>query len=142
MKHTKNTINREQGTEISRRRFLTGAAATAAGYPGMAGGLAKAPFDTLGDTLRGTRGIMMDMFQRPDKLQEAMERLVPLVIDSAIGTIEMTGTPMIFFPLHKGADGFMSTQQFQTFYWPPLKKVIMALVNEGILPDCRINTYG
>ncbi len=111
-----------------------GRAAMAAGYPGMAGGLAKAPFDTLGDTLRGTQGIMMDMFRRPDKLQAAVERLVPLVIDSAIVTVEMTGTPMVFFPLHKGADGFMSSEQFKTFYWPTLKKVVMALFNEGILP--------
>ncbi len=110
-----------------------GQIATAAGYPGIAGSLAKAPFDTLGDTLRGTHGIMMDMFQRPDKLQAAMERLVPLVIDSAISTVEMTGTPMVFFPLHKGADGFMSVKQYQTFYWPTLKKVVMALFNEGIL---------
>ncbi len=36
----------------------------ALGVSRMAGGLAKAPFDTLGDTLRGTQGIMMDMFQR------------------------------------------------------------------------------
>ena len=43
--------------------------AMANGYPSVMGGLAKAPFDTLGDTLRGTQGIMMDMFQRPDKLQ-------------------------------------------------------------------------
>ena len=110
------------------------AAAMAAGYPGMAGGLAKAPFDTLGDTLRGTQGIMMDMFRRPEKLQAAMERLVPPVINSAIGTVEMTGTPLVFFPLHKGADGFMSSEQFKTFYWPTLKKVLLALVNEGILP--------
>jgi hypothetical protein len=110
-----------------------GAAATAAGYPGTFGGLAKAPFDTLGDTLRGTRGIMMDMFQRPDKLQAAMERLVPLVIDSAIQMCELSGMPLVFFPLHKGADGFMSSNQYETFYWPTLKKVVMALANEGIL---------
>ncbi len=111
-----------------------GNAAMAAGYPGMAGGLAKAPFDTLGDTLRGTQGIMMDMFQRPDKLLAAMERLVPLVIDSAIAAADFSGTPLIFFPLHKGADGFMSNKQFETFYWPTLKKVILALGKEGVLP--------
>jgi len=37
-------------------------------------------------------------------------------------------------PLHKGADGFMSGKQYETFYWPTFKKVIMALVNEGIVP--------
>jgi len=111
-----------------------GKAAMAAGFPGMAGGLAKAPFDTLGDTLRGTQGIMMDMFQRPDKVQAAMERLVPMVISSAIDAADFSNTPTVFFPLHKGADSFMSVKQFETFYWPTLKKVCLALVNEGILP--------
>jgi hypothetical protein len=111
-----------------------GAAALSAGFPGMAGGLAKAPFDTLGDTLRGTQGIMMDLFRRPDKVQEAMERITPIVIDSAIAAANFSNTPMIFFPLHKGADGFMSGKQFETFYWPTLKKVLTALVNDGVLP--------
>ena len=38
-----------------------------------------------------------------------------------------------WFPLHKGADGWMSEQQFLTFYWPSLKKVIDAFVAEGML---------
>ncbi len=37
------------------------------------------------------------------------------------------------FPLHKGADGWMSQKQFETFYWPSLKKVINALIAEGIM---------
>ena len=37
-------------------------------------------------------------------------------------------------PLHKGADSFMSVKQYETFYWPTFKKVVMALVNEGIVP--------
>jgi hypothetical protein len=108
-------------------------AALAAGYPNIFGSLTKAPFDTLGDTLRGTQGIMMDMFQRPDKLQAAMERLVPVVIDSTIQMCKLSNIPVAFFPLHKGADGFMSGKQYETFYWPTLKKIILALYNEGIM---------
>jgi len=109
-------------------------AATAAGFPGIMAGLAKAPFDTLGDTLRGTQGIFRDMFQRPDKLHAAMERIMPLTISSAISSVTLGGAPIVMMPLHKGADGFMSIKQYETFYWPTLKKVIMALVNEGITP--------
>jgi len=105
-----------------------------AGFPNIFGGLAKAPFDTLGDTLRGTQGIMMDMFQRPDKLHEAMERIVPLAIESAISSADNSKVPIIFMPLHKGADAFMSVKQYETFYWPTFKKVVMAIVNEGIVP--------
>src|SRR4030042_1867000 len=109
-------------------------AATAAGFPGIMTGLAKAPFDTLGEPLGGPQGRFMDMFQRPGKLQAAMERILPLSIASAISAATPGGAPVVMMPLHKGADGFMSIKQFETFYWPTLKKVITALVNEGITP--------
>jgi uroporphyrinogen-III decarboxylase len=37
-------------------------------------------------------------------------------------------------PLHKGADGFMSQEQFGTFYWSSLRAVIMGLIDEGFVP--------
>ena len=36
--------------------------------------------------------------------------------------------------LHRGADGFMSLNQFETFYWPGLKKIILALIDAGLTP--------
>jgi uroporphyrinogen-III decarboxylase len=111
-----------------------GRAAQAAGFPAHWGGLCGAPYDNIGDMLRGTHGIMMDMFQRPDKLREAMEKLVPIVIDEAIGQADASGCPVIFMPLHKGTGGFMSNKQFEVFYWPTFKAVMMGLVGEGLVP--------
>ena len=107
---------------------------TAAGFPLIAAGFTKAPFDVIGDTLRGTRGIMVDMYRQPDKLLEAMERLTPLMIKMGVGTAKLVGHPVIFIPLHKGADGFLSDEQFKKFYWPTLKKVMMGLIAEGVVP--------
>jgi uroporphyrinogen-III decarboxylase len=42
---------------------------------------------------------------------------------------------MPFIPLHKGADGFMSDDQFRSFYWPTLRKLIIGLINEGLVPQ-------
>jgi len=105
-----------------------------AGFPAIMGGFAKAPFDTLGDTLRGTQAIMMDMYRQPDKLHEAMARIAALTLDSAIAAANASDAPLIMMPLHKGADGFMSIKQYETFYWPTLKKVVIGLVDEGIVP--------
>ena len=93
-------------------------AALKAGYPSIWGGMNGAPYDMIGDMLRGTAGIMMDMFKRPDKLQKAMERLVPIVIHESIRSADASGCPIIFMPLHKGTGGFMSNEQFKEFYWP------------------------
>ncbi|MGD8986402.1 MAG: uroporphyrinogen decarboxylase family protein [Desulfobacteraceae bacterium] len=104
------------------------------GFPNILGGFTKAPFDTIGDTLRGTRGIMVDMYRQPDKLLKAMEALVPIMIGMGIGAAQQTGNPQIFIPLHKGADGFMSDEQFKTFYWPTLKAVMLGLIEGGCIP--------
>jgi hypothetical protein len=104
------------------------------GLPGMFGGFTKAPFDTLGDTMRGTRAIMLDKFRQPKKLLAAMERLVPLAIDMGVRSSSGVHHPIAFIPLHKGADGFMSNEDFKTFYWPTLKAVVLGLIDEGVVP--------
>jgi len=105
------------------------------GYPAFSGGFTKAPFDVIGDSLRGTREVLMDMYRQPDKLIEACERITPFMVKSGIASCKATGHIMPFIPLHKGADGFMSDEQFRTFYWPTLRKLIIGLVNEGIVPQ-------
>jgi hypothetical protein len=106
----------------------------ALGFPGAAGGFSKVPFDVIGDTLRGTRGIMVDIYRQPDKVLEAMEALTPLMINMGISATKMAGNPMVMIPLHKGADGFLSDEQFKKFYWPHFRKVLMGLINEGCIP--------
>jgi uroporphyrinogen-III decarboxylase len=107
---------------------------TAAGLPDIFGGGTKAPFDTIGDTLRGTKGIMLDMYRRRDKLLQAMEIFTPLMIKMGAAGAKANGNPIVFIPLHKGADGFISNKQFEEFYWPSLKKVMIGLINEGCVP--------
>ena len=104
------------------------------GIPSSFGGLAKAPYDILADTLRGTKGIMIDRFRRPEKILEASERFVPIVIDWCTRQTSRLGAPLIIFVLHKGADSFMSDADFRTFYWPTLKAVMKGLIDQGIVP--------
>ena len=104
------------------------------GFPNILGGFTKAPFDTIGDTLRGTKGIIMDMYRQPDKLLQSLEAMTPIMIQMGLGAAQQTGNPVIFMPLHKGADGFMSDEQFKRFYWPTLRKVIVGLIEGGCIP--------
>ena len=104
------------------------------GYPPYYGGASKAPFDILGDTLRGTREVIIDMYRRPEKVLAACERLVPVAIDWALRRPGGIATPVVFLPLHKGADGFMNDEQFHKFYWPTLKAVLLGLIEEGCVP--------
>jgi hypothetical protein len=104
------------------------------GYVSSAGGISKAPFDILADTLRGTKSTMLDMRRRPELVLEAIKRLTPLAIKQGVAGANGQGNPIVFLPLHKGADGFMSDEQFRTFYWPSLKEVVIGLADEGCIP--------
>jgi uroporphyrinogen-III decarboxylase len=128
----------EAGAEALKWAGVMGASGmeiSAAGFPGLWAGFTKAPFDVIGDTLRGTRGIMLDMYRQPDKLINAMERLTPIMIKMGVGVAKMNGQPLVFMPLHKGADGFMSDEQFKKFYWPTFREVMMGLIAEGVVPN-------
>src|SRR5664280_2937391 len=104
------------------------------GIPQTAGGATKAPYDILGDTMRGTRGLMLDKFRQPEKVKAAMERLAPLAVSWAVRSADATGNPLVFIPIHKGADGFMSDEDYRTLYWPTFKAVLLGLIEEGLVP--------
>lgn len=91
-------------------------------------------FDVISDFHRGMRGSMLDMYRRPDTLLKAIEKIEPVVLDNAITAAKITGNPRVFIPLHRGADGFMSDEQFRTFYWPSLKRLFLSLIDEGLTP--------
>jgi uroporphyrinogen-III decarboxylase len=104
------------------------------GCPVNAAGLMQAPFDAISDFLRGMHGTMLDMFRQPDKLLQAIEKIK----DRTLRTISQLPPPTeennrIFMPLHRGAHGFMSLKQFETFYWPTLKKLIEATTGMGLV---------
>ena len=113
-----------------------------AGYPSEGGGMALAPFDTIADMLRGTYGAVMDMYRQPEKLLEAQERLIPLSLQSAIESADRALSPAVFIPMHKGDDMFMSDKQFEKFYWPSFRKLLLGLINEGLVPSMVVDgTY-
>jgi hypothetical protein len=108
--------------------------ATAAGYPALFGGQSHAPFDILADTLRGTKGIFKDLYKQPEKILAAMDKIIQMNIDCGMEGVYRSGRPIVFFALHKGDDTFMSNKQYEQFYWPTFRKVILGLIDHGVVP--------
>jgi uroporphyrinogen-III decarboxylase len=104
------------------------------GFPPFGGIMSMAPFDVVGDFLRGTHGIMLDMYRQPDKIHEVLEKITPSTIEMAVDGAATTINPIVLMPLHKGDDSFMSQKQFETFYWPTLREVMLGLIEEGLVP--------
>ncbi len=105
-----------------------------AGFPCSSGAIILAPFDVVSDLLRGMRGTMLDMYRRPEKLVALMELVTPTLIEGAVAAARISGNPGVFFPLHRGSDGFLSREQFETFYWPGLKQALLALIEHDLTP--------
>jgi len=128
----------EAGKEVRRWQKVVGeinTASLAAGIPNLrGGGMGGAPFDTVADMLRGTQGMVMDMYRQPERLHEAMEKIIPNVIKASVAAANATNCPLCFMPLHKGDESFMSPKQFETFYWPSYRRVLMGMIEEGLVP--------
>jgi len=101
------------------------------GIPQPFQGAMLAPFDALADGYRGLQGIMIDIFERPDKIIAACEALIPDLVNCAVATADPLKRYPIFMPLHRGNHPFLSPKQFDRFYWPPLKKAITLLIDAG-----------
>ena len=93
------------------------------------------PYDGLSDSFRGTLGIFEDLIEIPDKIAEANKLLSDVQIKS---WKPFEGADMrfkrVFFPLHKGMDGFMSPKQYHELYWEPFQNLLKYLVGIGVTP--------
>jgi len=97
----------------------------------MAGTMVEAPFDFMSDTLRGMRGIFLDMMRQPENLLAAEEKAKRILVKQAVSNAKATGNFKAAIPLHRGSDEFMSIPQFEKFYWPQFKDLVMELIDEG-----------
>jgi hypothetical protein len=107
----------------------------AMGMPPFLTGHSEAPFDILGDYFRGTLGLMVDLFEYEDEIQAVCDMFAQQQI-AALQCFRNAQMPVkrVFFPLHKGMDGFMSPAQYEKLYWQPLRKIIMALIEMDVTP--------
>jgi hypothetical protein len=108
------------------------------GFPPFSqfGGAGGAPFDTVSSFFRGMKGSMVDMYRRPEKLLQLCDLLVEQRIKAALpADPEQSGNPKrVGLPLWRGDKCFMSDQQFKKFYWPGLKKALLASIELGLSP--------
>lgn len=104
---------------------------TECGMPPLYAGSIRAPFDKLADRLRSLRGIMLDIHRQPEKVLAACDALIPTLVDITLAEADPLRRYPIFIPLHRGCTPFLSPKQFDTFYWPSLKKELLLLIEAG-----------
>jgi uroporphyrinogen-III decarboxylase len=124
----------EKSQEIASWSLRFTKEAKEAGFPMQFGAVSQAPFDTLSDFFRGMKGTMLDMYRRPEKVVAACEKLLPFMLEMAVNGTRATGNPRVFIPIHWGLDNFMSKEQFDRFFWPTLRDLMVALIDQGLNP--------
>jgi hypothetical protein len=106
------------------------------GFPPFTTGFAMTPFDGISHSMRGLKGTIMDMYRQPDKLLETCDRILAMDKKKPVGMPSKLGYIRVFIPLTRGSDNFMSLKQFEKFYWPTLKKLLVHLIEKGAYPCC------
>ncbi len=94
-------------------------------------GIFKAPFDIIGDKLRGYIGLTMDMIEQPKKVLAACEALMPHLYDIALNSADSNKQVPIGYWMHRGCIPFVSEGQFESHYWPTTKPIIEELWRQG-----------
>lgn len=107
------------------------------GYPKHSDWGIQPAFDWMSINLRGLRGILLDMYQVPEKLTAALEMVTRETVNNLImasKTQVSHGGGRVVVEMDRGAVEFLSREQFTKFYWPTFRLLISELINAGFTP--------
>ncbi len=105
------------------------------GFPAWNQGAAMPPYDVVSHSLRGMTGTIFDMFRQPDKLIELCEFILKKTLERPMPEPSESGNTRFFMTVTRGSDDFLSKEQWDTFYWPTFKKLVLALIERGGTPS-------
>lgn len=106
----------------------------ALGYPLANGIIGVSPYDFIADYFRGATGMMKDLFRHKDKLHQLLDKACVMLTRQVIAGAKASGHPIVMIPVHWAPDAFMSPKQFNEFWWPPFRKMMMGMIDEGLIP--------
>lgn len=107
---------------------------TAAGYPLINGTASISPYDFIADYFRGATGIMKDLYRHKEKLKAMLDKAAVFLARMTIANARSVNHPIVFIPIHWAPDAFMSPKQFEEFWWPPFRKLLMQLIDAELVP--------
>lgn len=107
---------------------------TSLGFPTSHISTSVSPYDLVADYFRGATGTMKDLFRNKDKLLELLDKACGFLTRQTINWSKAAKHPIVFFPIHWAPDPFMSQQHFETFWWPSFRRLMLNIIDAGIIP--------
>ncbi|MDR2956702.1 MAG: hypothetical protein LBU61_00785 [Coriobacteriales bacterium] len=122
----------EMVMEYGRQAGMLAAEIEELGYPLMSAGMSLVSFDSYSDFIRGTMGAGYDLYDNPAAVKSYLDEHVRI----ARGAIRGGAVPnrLLFIPMHKAMDGFMSDEHYAEFYWPYLLSLVETALDVGMVP--------
>jgi uroporphyrinogen-III decarboxylase len=104
------------------------------GFPLMNAGISVSPYDFIADYFRGATGMMKDLFRHKDKLHQVLDKASIFLARMTIDNAKAAGHPIVMIPIHWAPDAFMSQKQFEEFWWPPFRRMMIEMIDAGLVP--------
>lgn len=104
------------------------------GFPPSMMEATGAPYDVVADYMRGATGMMKDLYRHKDKLPEVFDKVKKLTVRQIVAQSKMSGNRLVFIPIHWAPDAFMSQKQFEQFWWPSFREMMIELIDAGLIP--------
>ncbi|WP_244857224.1 uroporphyrinogen decarboxylase family protein [Aromatoleum bremense] len=104
------------------------------GYPCTNGTTGIAPYDFIADYFRGATGMMKDLYRKKDQLLALLDKVAVFLLKQIVSAARASGNPIVFIPVHWAPDAFMSPKQFETFWWPSFRRLLIGLIDAGLIP--------
>jgi hypothetical protein len=134
-KALENLIKVGEEAEVLAAHHADWAARIAAhGFPLINGAMGHAPYDFIADYFRGATHMMKDLYRNKDKLEPLLDKVAIFLSRMMISVAKASGNPIVMIPIHWAPDAFMSGKQFERYWWPSFHKVMINLIDAGLIP--------
>jgi len=82
----------------------------------------------------------MDLYEIPDKVEQALWVALPALIEGGIAGCEATGIPCVAIIVERGSGQLYPLDLFERFEWPMLKRMVEEFLRQGITPLLHLDT--
>lgn len=93
---------------------------------------------------RSLRAMITDLYRYPDKVKAVVERMTAETISTLIGMMDGVGSVLAIPPravfIGAARATMLAPKLFQTFFWPYLKQIVLALIDAGYIPNLHFDS--
>ena len=113
--------------------------ANEAGLPFLSMGVLTTPFEYLCGGRSFTQ-FVIDLYRMPDKVEAAMEAMMPGLNEAGIGVNVAVGSPGIWIGGWRSASKMLAQPLWDRFVWPYYKQIVAETAAAGLIPILHLDS--